>query len=299
MNFKNITAVGSGVLGYQIAFQVAFNGFKVTIYDINDDVLEKAKSKFDSLSQAYVRDLQATPEQLQVTKDNLSYTSDLALAVQDADLVIESVPENIKIKEDFYTQLGQVAPEKTIFTTNTSSLLPSQFAQFTGRPEKFLALHFANDIRIRNVAEIMGHQHTDPKVFEQVVEFAKAIDMLAIPIKKEQSGYVMNTLLGALLEAGMYLAVNEVAEAKIIDKTWMKATGSPCGPFALIDLIGMNTIYNVNHMLATETGNPENAKVAAYIKENFIDKGKLGMATGEGFYHYPNPEFQDPDFLKA
>ncbi len=298
MNFKNITTAGSGVLGYQIAFQVAFQGFKVTLYDINDEVLEKAKAKFDILSEAYVKDLQATPEQLQATKDNLTYTSDLAFAVKDADLVIESVPESIDIKEDFYTKLGQVAPEKTIFATNSSSLLPSQFAQFTGRPEKFLALHFANDIHIRNVAEIMGHQQTDPQVFNQLVEFAKAIDMLAIPIKKEQAGYVMNTLLGALLEAGMELAVNDVAEAKIIDKTWMKATGSPCGPFALIDLIGMNTIYNVNDMLATETGNPKNAKNATYIKENFIDKGKMGMTTGEGFYKYPNPEFQHPDFLK-
>ncbi|MDB1144720.1 MAG: 3-hydroxyacyl-CoA dehydrogenase [Alcaligenaceae bacterium] len=298
MNYKKITTAGSGVLGYQVAFHVAFHGFKVSVYDINDEILDKAKAKFDVLSEAYTRDLQATPEQLQATKDNLTYTSDLALAVKDADLVIESVPENIKIKKEFYTKLAEVAPEKTIFATNSSTLLPSQFAQFTGRPEKFLALHFANNIWIRNIAEIMGHADTDKNVYNDVVDFAKAIGMLTVPIKKEQAGYVMNTLSGALLHAATDLLVNGVADPKTIDKTWMKTTGAPSGPCAFIDIVGMHTLYNVNKMLAEETGNPNRAKAAEYLKENFIDKGKLGTSTGEGFYTYPNPEFKHPDFLK-
>lgn len=110
MGYKNVTVAGSGVLGYQIAFQTAFHGFNVTLYDINDEVLEKAKSKFDVLSEAFKNDLKATQEQLDATKLRLSYTSDLAEAVKDADLLVEAVPENPAIKTDFYNKLSKVAP---------------------------------------------------------------------------------------------------------------------------------------------------------------------------------------------
>lgn len=124
MDFKNITIAGSGVLGFQIAFQTAYHGFKVTVYDINDEVLEKAKNKFKALSEAYQKDLHSTPEQLEATFKNLNYNSDLAEAVKDADLLIEAVPENPDIKIDFYHKLAKVAPEKTVFATNSSTLLP-------------------------------------------------------------------------------------------------------------------------------------------------------------------------------
>lgn len=201
MNYKNITVAGSGVLGYQIAFQTAFHGFHVTVYDINDEVLEKAKAKFTNLGEAYKNDLNATQEQIDQTGQNLSYTSNLADAVKDADLLIEAIPENPAIKTDFYTKLAKVAPEKTVFATNSSTLLPSQFAEATGRPSKFLALHFANNIWIHNTAEIMGHPTTDPKVFDDLTAFAKAIGMLPLPLHKEQPGYILNSLLVPLLSA--------------------------------------------------------------------------------------------------
>jgi 3-hydroxyacyl-CoA dehydrogenase len=173
--------------------------------------------------------LNATQKQLDQTFQNLSYSSDLKDAVKDADLLIEAVPENPQIKIDFYEKLAKVAPEKTIFATNSSTLLPSQFAEYTGRPSKFLALHFANDIWIHNTAEIMGHPATDPKNFEDVVAFAKAIGMLTLPLHKEQPGYILNSLLVPLLSAATDLLIKGVAEPEIIDKTWMKATGAPIG----------------------------------------------------------------------
>ncbi|WP_304156084.1 3-hydroxyacyl-CoA dehydrogenase NAD-binding domain-containing protein, partial [Mesonia mobilis] len=146
MNYKNITVAGSGVLGYQIAFQTAFHGFNVTVYDINDEVLEKAKGKFEIMSSAFKSDLNASQQQLEDTYQKLRYSSNLEEAVKDADLLIEAVPENPQIKIGFYEQLAKVAPAKTVFATNSSTLLPSQFASSTGRPEKFVALHFANEI---------------------------------------------------------------------------------------------------------------------------------------------------------
>lgn len=298
MKFTNVTIAGSGVLGYQIAFQTAFHGYQVTVYDINEEVLEKAKSKFEILAKAFQKDLHATNEQLEATFKRLLYTSDLAQAVQDSDLLIEAVPENPAIKIAFYEELAKVAPEKTIFATNSSTLLPSQFAQDTGRPQKFLALHFANEIWKHNTAEIMGHPGTDPQVFGAVVEFAKSIGMVALPLHKEQAGYIVNSLLVPLLSAATDLLVNEVAHVETIDKTWMVATGAPTGPFGILDIVGITTAYNINKMSAEATEDPIKIKTVAYLKEHFIDKNKLGVATGEGFYTYPNPAYQAPDFLK-
>ena len=207
MDFKNVTIAGSGVLGYQIAFQTAFHNFNVTVYDINDEVLEKAKAKFDILREAFKQDLGATDDQLQATKARLSYTSDLTEAVKDADLVIEAVPENPQIKIEFYQKLAKVAPEKTVFATNSSTLLPSQFAAYTGRPEKFVALHFANEIWKHNTGEVMKHPGTSDEVFESLLVFAKQIGMVPLAIQKEQPGYIVNSLLVPLLSAGMDLTM--------------------------------------------------------------------------------------------
>ncbi|WP_348654532.1 3-hydroxyacyl-CoA dehydrogenase [uncultured Psychrobacter sp.] len=298
MTYKNVTVAGSGVLGYQIAFQAAYHGFNVIVYDISDEVLEQAKSKFNWMCKAFRKDLRATQEQLDTTFDNLSYTSDLAEAVKDADLMIEAIPEIPEIKIEFYEKLANLAPEKTVFATNTSTLLPSQFAESTGRPAQFLALHFANKIWMHNAAEIMGHPRTDPKVFDEVVAFATNIGMVPMPLYKEQPGYIMNSLLAPFIDAGLQLLAKEVADPHTIDKTWMIVTGAPVGPFGILDTIGINTAYNITKMSAERTQSPVRFKAVKYLKEQLIDQNKLGAATGEGFYSYPNPAYMNPDFLK-
>lgn len=298
MLYNKVTVAGSGVLGYQIAFQAAYHGFDVTVYDINDEVLEHAKSKFQLMCKAFRKDLRATQEQLDAAFDNLSYTSDLAESVKDADLLIEAIPEIPEVKIEFYKKLAKLAPQKTIFATNTSTLLPSQFAESTGRPAQFLALHFANKIWMHNVAEIMGHPGTDPKVFDEVVAFAKAIGMVPMPLDKEQPGYIMNSLLAPFIDAGLQLLAKEVADPHTIDKTWMIVTGAPVGPFGILDTIGITTAYNITKMSAERTQSPVRFKAVKYLKEQLIDQNKLGAATGEGFYSYPNPAYMNPDFLK-
>ncbi|AWI11095.1 3-hydroxyacyl-CoA dehydrogenase [Caldifermentibacillus hisashii] len=299
MNYKNITVAGSGVLGSQIAYQTAFHGFQVSVYDINDEALELAKERIKKLKPRYQEDLKATQEEVDAAYDRLSFYSDLAEAVKDADLVIEAVPERVEIKVDFYKKLAAVAPDKTVFVTNSSTLLPSQFAEATGRPEKFLALHFANEIWKNNTAEVMKHPGTDMQYFDQIIEFAKAIGMVALPLYKEQPGYILNSLLVPFLEAAQMLLVKEVSDPETIDKTWMIATGAPLGPFAILDVVGIRTAYNITLAKAEATGNEEFMKLAELLKREYIDKGKLGRETGEGFYKYPNPSFAQPGFLKG
>lgn len=296
MNFKNITVAGGGVLGSQIAFQSAFKGFEVSLYDINESALEMTDSRFKNYMERYKDDIGATLEELESAYNRITLYTDLAKAVENADLMIEAVPEVIEIKKDFYQKLAKVAPEKTIFASNTSTLLPSQFVEFTGRPEKFLALHFANEIWKFNVAEIMKHSGTIEETFNEVIEFAKAIGMVPIPIYKEHPGYVMNALIIPFLFSAQRLVLNGISDPKSIDKTWMLAAGAPFGPFAWIDLIGINTAYNVAKAYG-EQGSEEYAKMADYLKREFIDIGKLGKQSGEGFYKYPDPKFLDKDFL--
>jgi 3-hydroxybutyryl-CoA dehydrogenase len=154
---------------------------------------------------------------------------------------------------------------------------------FTGRPTKFLALHFANELWRFNIAEVMGTVETDPAVFDNVVDFAKAIGMIPIPIHKEKAGYVLNSLLVPFLNAAGELAADGYANPEDVDKVWRIGTGAPLGPFQIYDAIGLITPYNI-----LSHGDERARQIAAWLKENYIDAGKLGVSTGEGFYRYTN-----------
>ncbi|MEO6532465.1 MAG: 3-hydroxyacyl-CoA dehydrogenase [Pseudolysinimonas sp.] len=281
---SNITVLGTGVLGSQIAFQTAFSGFDVVAWDIDDTALEAAKKRFRGLADRYIREDfdGAAGGKAEAALGRLRYATDLADAVADADLVVEAVPEQLEVKRDIYTRMGAVAPEKTIFATNSSTLLPSKLMDATGRPDRFLALHFANEIWKFNVGEVMGTSLTSDAAYETVVEFARDIGMVPIEIKKEKAGYVLNSLLVPFLNAAGELLVDGIADPETIDKTWRIATGSPSGPFQIYDVIGLMTPYNV----AMADPRPKSQAFAKLLKENYIDKGKLGVATGEGFYSY-------------
>ena len=280
---RTVTVLGTGVLGSQIAYQTAFSGFDVTAYDISEEALEQAKGRFAALAETYRRDRVAGADAGAADAlTRIAYSSDLAEAVRDADLVIEAVPEILTLKQETYERLGAVAPEKTIFATNSSTLLPSAMKDFTGRPDRFLALHFANRVWLSNTAEVMGTADTDPAVFDTVVEFAGEIGMVPIPIHKEKAGYVLNSLLVPFLDAAAELAAGGYADPADVDKVWRIATGAPLGPFQIYDIIGLTTPYNI-----MSHGDEKAQRRAAWLKENYIDRGRLGVATGEGFYPYP------------
>jgi len=298
IKIENVTIAGGGTLGSQIAWQTAFMGFNVIVYDAFEKGLEASKSFHKQYAELFRKSRGASKEEIEQTLSRLSYSTNLAEAVKNADLVSESVPEDIEIKKSFYQELAKVAPEKTIFTTNSSTTLPSDYAAYTGRPEKFLALHFANGIWDTNIGEVMGHTGTNPEIFERVVKFASEIGMIPIPIHKEQNGYILNSLLVPLLTAAQDLFFNGVSDFESIDKTWMISMGTKMGPFGILDKVGLQTAYNISMLWGKKLGDQSRLERAAIIKSDFIDKGKMGVSSGEGFYKYPNPSYADPDFLK-
>ena len=281
---KTLTVLGTGVLGSQIAYQAAFHGFAVTAYDVDGDALEKARARFARLVGIYraANVGGAGESKAEAALENLRLTANLGDAVADADLVIEAVPELLEVKRDVYRTLADLAPAKTIFATNSSTLLPSDLKDSTGRPDRLLAIHYANNIWAQNIAEVMGTAETDPAVFDAVVDFARNSGLEPIEIRKEKAGYVLNSLLVPLLNAAAGLLLQGVASPETIDKTWRIATGAPSGPFQIYDVVGLGTAYNI----AASSPDPGSQAFARYLKANYIDHGKLGVETGEGFYTY-------------
>ncbi|MBO6001480.1 MAG: 3-hydroxyacyl-CoA dehydrogenase, partial [Spirochaetales bacterium] len=218
--------------------------------------------------------------------DNVHIELDMAKAVSGADIVIESMAEDPDAKIDVYEQMKDLLDPDTILVTNSSTLLPSMFAQYTGRPEKYLSLHFANTIWKNNTAEIMGHPGTDPEIYKKVVEFAKEINMISLELRKEQPGYILNSMLVPFLSAAQALWAKEVADPQTIDLTWRLATGAPKGPFEILDIVGLETAYNINQM-KPEAQDPDSTihKIGLLLKEK-IDKGETGINAGKGFYDY-------------
>jgi 3-hydroxyacyl-CoA dehydrogenase len=292
-----VTVAGSGVLGSQIAFQCAFKGCDVRIYDIDPRAIAQLPQKWRELSAAYRKDLKADDAALSAAVGRLRAGSDLAEAVQGSDLVIEAVPESVTVKRSFYEALSIVAPKTTIFATNSSTLLPSALAQFTDRPERFLALHFASRVWRNNIAEVMRHSATDGRTFDDVIAFAERIGMVPIALHKEQPGYVINTLLIPWVRAGMSLVVKGVASPHDVDRTWMIAGGGDTGPFAVLDLVGLRTPLQILNA-AAEAGDAAAAEEAKWLRREYIDRNKLGIETGEGFYKYPNPAYRSADFVR-
>jgi len=293
-----LTTLGSGVLGGQIAWHSAYRGKTVVAYDVNDEALARCRAAHDQYARIYRTDVGASEDAIAATRARLTYTSDLAAAVANADLVIESVPEVPEIKTAAYRKMAPLLREHTLLATNSSTLLPSDFAAATGRPEKFCALHFANLIWLMNVAEIMAHSTTADDTLTQVTEFAIEIGMLPIPVRKEQNGYVLNTWFVALLNAAQTLVTNGISTPEDVDRTYLKCNpGASMGPMALIDMVGMQTALNVLTYWGHRNNDEQMLRNAEYVKTHFVDRGLLGLPTGQGYYRYPNPAFMDKDFL--
>ena len=311
---KKIVVAGGGVLGSQIAYQAAYCGFDVTIWLRSEGSITRTQPKLDHLKDVYFETIEkmATPEgqtpanwargladfdtfdkdeclkKAENAYNGLKLELDMAKAVADADLVIESMAENLDDKIEFYRKLAPLLPEKTVLVTNSSTLLPSKMAKYTGRPEKFLSLHFANSIWKNNTADIMAQAKTEPKYFDEVMKFAGEIRMIPLPVRKEKSGYLLNSMLVPLLFSGMDLFVNGVSDPESIDKAWTLGTGAPKGPFQILDTVGLTTAHNIVKMYVKIPSflAPYNFKGMEKMLRKYIDEGKLGMSAGEGFYKY-------------
>lgn len=311
---KKIVVAGGGVLGSQIAFQTAYCGFDVTIWLRSEASIGRTKPKLEAVKNAYIERINKMAaedgkspriwargiadvdtfskddclKKVDNAAENLKIELDLEKAVKDADLIIESMSEDFEEKKAFYEKLAPFVAEKTILATNSSTLLPSKLAPFTGCENRFLALHFANEIYFNNTAEVMAQVKTEQKYFDEVIEFAKEIRMVPLPVRKEKSGYLLNSMLVPFLFAAQDLLATGVSDVESIDKAWTLGTGAPKGPFQILDVVGLKTAYNICSMYTNipDDKAPYHFKEMAADLKKYIDEGKLGISSGEGFYKY-------------
>ncbi len=300
-DIRNVTILGAGTMGQEIGLLTAVCGYRVTLYDVSEAALRTARERQQGLLRMMNKMGYLDAAENEGVLGRLHFTTDPTAAAGEADLVSESVPEDVALKQDLYRQFAGLWPERTLLTTNTSTLLPSMFAEATGRPDRFMALHFHPHVWISNVADVMPHPGTDPAVVETVQAFAVSIRQIPILLQRESAGYVFNAMLGPLLNAAAGLVARGVATPEDVDRAFMGIMRTKVGPMGMMDLIGLDTVYRVTvagTQLPGATPPPGLQKILGLV-QGMMDAGHLGVKTGRGFYEYPNPAYSHPGFLES
>lgn len=298
-DIKKVLIVGGGTMGQQIGFQCAAYGYIVTIYDVAKEAIDSAPQRVEEYARQLVAAGHLDQPAAESTFRDIIFSTDAQQAALEADLLSESIPENPALKAEAFAQFNQLCPARTIFTTNTSLLVPSLIAEATGRPDRFLAFHFHQPVWDSNVADVMPHPGTSPMVVTLVRDFAKSINQIPLVLNKENYGYVFNAIYSNLNSAAIALAANGVTSIENIDRSWMAIMKMDIGPMGMLDMVGLDTVWHITEYFATITNDPQTRKNADYLKREYVDKGWLGVKSGRGFYMYPDPVFRDPDFLSG
>jgi 3-hydroxybutyryl-CoA dehydrogenase len=295
---RRVAVVGAGTMGQQIAFQCAGHGYDVVVYDVDPAALEVAGARID----AYADGLEAggviSSEVRGSARERIAFTADVPTAAEDADLLSEAVPEDPELKGRVLAEFDAACPPRTIFMTNTSTLVPSQFAQASGRPDRLLALHFHLPVWVNNLVDVMPHAGTAPEATELVLKFAGRIGQVPIELRREWGGYVFNSMYAALNRAAITLAQQGVASIEDIDRAWMHVTKAPVGPLGALDAVGLDTVFTITDYWARQLGDEQLQANATFLKA-YVDRGDLGVKSGRGFYAYPDPAYAQPGFIQS
>lgn len=296
-DIQRMLMIGSGTMGRQVGWQFASHGYDVVLYDVSDQAFGDAEDTLDGLAEEFTSNGLLTTAEAQEARARIEFESDAAKAARGVNLVSESVLENLDLKRRVFAQFHKLCPPEAIFTTNTSSLLPSKIARSTGRPERFCAFHFHQPVWSSNVVDIMPHPGTDADVVTLLEGLAVRIDQVPIVLKKESPGYVFNAMLDGVLSAAMQLRAEDIATVEDVDRAWMGVTKMPIGPFGVLDLVGIDLAYDV----VSEKTNlaaflPRVRRLRRLLKAK-VDAGEVGIKSGKGFYTYPEPIYQRSGFV--
>lgn len=286
---KNVTVVGGGLMGSGIAQVSAQSGHNVTIVELNQEVLDKTQKSIQQNIQrfakkVYKENTQEGEKFVSETLSRISTSTSLPDVVQDSDLVLEAIVENLSVKHKIFKSIDEIAPEKTIFASNTSSLLISDIASVCKRKDRFAGLHFFNPVPVMKLLEVVKTPETSDDTYNQLMAWAKAIGKTAITCK-DTPGFVVNRLLVPLLAEAIRMMERGDASPQDIDIAMKLGAGHPMGPIELADYVGHDTTNSI--IGGWHEKFPENPlfnpmpSLQKLVKEN-----KLGVKTGEGFYSY-------------
>jgi 3-hydroxyacyl-CoA dehydrogenase len=277
--FRTVAVLGAGVMGKRITVALLEAGFTTKLFDVRADFETDTKQKIIEALEQHTQ-----LDSVEAMK-HLTFASTLADAVIGADVVIETIPENVDLKRKLLNDISAYTKEDTIVITNTSSIVGSRLADAYVYPNRFLNFNFGG-YETRKV-EIMGHPGTDPKALEAVEQLIRDLELVPLRVHREIMGYAGNRVWRAVKKEVLFLIQNGYATPEDIDRGWMLEWNTPIGPCGLMDEVGLDVIRDIKNVYYAPPP----------FLERMIEEGKLGQKSGEGFYKYSQPAYMQPEFL--
>lgn len=280
---KNIAVIGSGTMGNGIAHVFALKGFKVSLIDVSEEALGRAKTTITkNLDRQVSKGLIAEADKVAALANIATFTS-IADGVKLADLVVEAATEKMDIKLDIFRQLDKLAPAGCILASNTSSISITKIASVTTRPDKVIGMHFMNPVPVMKLVEVIRGYATSNEVTSEILALSKQLDKVPTEVN-DYPGFVANRILMPMINEAIYSLYEGVAGVEEIDTVMKLGMAHPMGPLQLADFIGLDVCLSILNVMYEGFGNQKYAPCPLLV--NMVTAGKLGAKAGEGFYQY-------------
>lgn len=284
MKIEKAAVIGSGAMGHGIAELLAMNGIQVTMVDINDEILQKAKGKIKWSLDKFAEKRRIRPEDVTTTMARIGITTNYEQATKDIDIAIEALPETMDLKKKIFAQLDSLAPAKAILASNTSALSITEMGNATKRPEKVAGMHFFNPPHSMKLVEVIKGEKTIDETANDLTELSKRLGKTPILVKKDVRGFVVNRILGATFNEAFWGFYRKEATKEEIDASVKYTGGFPMGWFELADFVGLDIAADVGEILYEAYG--ERFKPCDGIITPLLQAHNLGQKTGVGFYDW-------------
>jgi 3-hydroxybutyryl-CoA dehydrogenase len=282
MSINTICVCGAGTMGSGIAQVAASSGFNTILYELNETILEKAKSVIEKNLSSLVEKGKITAIEKENTFNLLQFTKDIQTCI--ADLIIEAIIEKPEAKISLFNQLAGFSPDETIFASNTSSLSISSIAGKIKIPERVIGMHFFNPAPLMKLVEVVSTNYTNATVTQTICALARTMGKTPV-VCKDSPGFIVNRVARPYYIESLRLAEEGLINFSQIDSL-LEATGFKMGPFKLMDLIGNDINYAVSCSVYEQLNQPERLK-PSYIQKEKVEKEELGRKTKKGYYSYP------------
>ncbi len=282
MTVNRISVLGGGTMGRGIAQVSAMAGFCTTVYDISQNVLDHSADTIRTNLNKGKELGKITEEQFHRGSTMLSTTTALDQALEEADLLIEAAPENLDLKLELFARCDAMAPDRTIFASNTSSLPISEMAAATNRFDRFIGMHFFNPVHLMKLVEIVRTSQTSEQTYETARDAAVKMGKQPVEVR-ESPGFVTSRINALIGNEAFYLLQEGVASARDIDTACKLGLNHPMGPFELVDLVGLDTRLSILRFLHARLG--EKYRPCPLL-EDYVRQGRLGRKVGKGVYDY-------------